>query len=204
MRTSIFPLLWGACTNGHPQPPNLERLRDPCAGRALPVLQAIDDQSLLIGCGDRGGLWWSPDGGTTFQPVEGAESASVLAMHTLTPHEVHLDQTHGEASLRVRHTAGAAPTVHPSGPSRAHAAPQELASQHRLASVIRHRTTQGHRVLEVGHTADRPHDGFARWSADAGHTWHILPGSPPVLESTTATEHTFWIGGDDFLIRGIW
>ena len=55
--------LWVGCTRPHPSLPTLVHLHDPCAGLGIPVLHAVDDMHLLVGCSDTLGLWWSTDGG---------------------------------------------------------------------------------------------------------------------------------------------
>ena len=198
----LFVSLWMGCTRPHASLPSLVQLRDPCAGLGIPVLHAVDDLHLLVGCSDTLGLWWSADGGSSLHPVEGAETASVIDIRTSSQGWVQVAQPTGEPTLHVDVHPGRAPRVHRATSNSVASASRTAAPE--ATAHIRARVTVGTRVLEVGHPPKRPHDGLARWSSDAGHHWRILPGTHPVLESVAATESTVWIAGDDFLARSTW
>ena len=64
------------------------------------VLHAVDDLHLLVGCSDHRGLWWSFDGGASLHLVEGAETASVIDIHTRLGSG---RSAHSEPTRRRRH-----------------------------------------------------------------------------------------------------
>ncbi len=204
MRPSNWVVLLAGCLSDRSTTAALHPLDDPCDGRNLPVLAAIDDQILLLGCSGGGGLWWSRSQGDTFQPVEGAEATSVLSLTHMRPDLVLVVAAPGEPPVHaVVHSPQHRPIQLRSSPAPLAPARREPGTND-LDPPVRDRVVLGRRILEVGRSALRPSDGAARWSTDAGRSWQVLPGSPPVLEAATATESTFWIGGDDVLIRGRW
>ena len=193
--------LWVGCTRPHASLPSLVHLRDPCAGLGIPVLHAVDDMHLLVGCSDTGASGGAPMG-ELLHPVEGAETASVIDIHPTARGSVQVVQPTDEPTLHVDVHPGRAPRVHRVTSSKRTSSRRTAAPE--ANAHIRARVTVGDRVLEVGHPPKRPHDGLARWSSDAGHHWRTLPGTHPVLESVAATESTVWIAGDDFLARSTW
>lgn len=198
MRPLVSLLFWTSCAR---HPGSLERLIDPCAGEAIPVVHALSPSLLVLGCSDGRGLWWSADRGNHFEVVPGAGSWSVL---DLVPEAGGRLRVVGPADrpTAMLDVSSGTPRLGPAAPppSPGPASGPDFS----FPGHLRGWTQSAESVLAVGSVRRRPHDGLAAASADGGASWIHLTTDPPVLESVTRAGAWFWLAGDDYLARGMW